>query len=82
MRNITLVCTLGFLILTIGCSQNSNSVFLETESFENKGGWVIDQQSMDVIGSPYLMAHGMGTPVEDASTSLKFPAFRFLRDFR
>ena len=33
----------------------------------------MDQQSMDVMGSPYLMAHGMGIPVDDASTTLQFP---------
>lgn len=49
-------------------------VFVETESFENKGGWVIDQQSFVVIGSSYLMAHGMGRPVKDAVTTVKFPA--------
>ena len=43
---------------------------IEAESFETKGGWVVDQQSMDVMGSPYLMAHGMGEPVDDASTTV------------
>jgi hypothetical protein len=28
---------------------------------------------MDLMGSPYLMAHGMGIPVKDASTTVKFP---------
>lgn len=32
------------------------------------GGWVLDQQSMTIMGSPYLLAHGMGVPVEDACT--------------
>jgi len=50
-----------------------NAVFVETESFEKKGGWFIDQQSMDVMGSPYLIAHGMGKPVADASTTVIFP---------
>jgi len=49
------------------------AVLIETESFSNKGGWVIDQQSMDVMGSPYLMAHGMGIPVKDASTEVILP---------
>lgn len=35
---------------------------------------MIDQQSMDVMGSPYLMAHGLGTPVEDASATVSVPA--------
>ncbi|MFT3751545.1 MAG: FAD-dependent oxidoreductase [Paludibacter sp.] len=47
-------------------------LFVETESFTNKGGWVLDQQSMDIMGSPYLMAHGLGKPVADASTVVKF----------
>ncbi len=63
---------LGILICQMGFAQGNYSVFVETESFENKGGWVIDQQSMDVMGSPYLMAHGMGTPVADASTTITF----------
>ncbi|MDR3269698.1 MAG: FAD-dependent oxidoreductase [Tannerella sp.] len=47
--------------------------FLEAESFAHKGGWVVDQQFMDLMGSPYLMAHGMGTPVGDASTQITLP---------
>jgi len=62
----------SFLVSLAGTAQSS-SLFIEAESFKNKGGWVIDQQSMDVMGSPYLMAHGMGTPVADASTTVTFP---------
>lgn len=49
------------------------SLWIETESFANKGGWVVDQQFMDLMGSPYLMAHGMGTRVQDASTEVIVP---------
>jgi hypothetical protein len=48
-------------------------LFVEAESFLNKGGWVVDQQFMDLMGSPYLMAHGLGTPVTVASTNVTFP---------
>ncbi len=48
----------------------ATNIFVEAESFENKGGWVVDQQFMDNMGSPYLMAHGMGVPVESASSSV------------
>ncbi len=41
---------------------------IEAESFQNLGGWSLDQQFMDVMGSPYLLAHGCGRPVEDATT--------------
>src|SRR5512138_2535900 len=49
-------------------------VFVEAEQFADLGGWDLDQQSMDQMGSPYLLAHGLGVPVKDAVTSLKFPS--------
>lgn len=51
----------------------SADCFIEAESFSCKGGWVVDQQFMDQMGSPYLMAHGMGKPVENAVTELDLP---------
>ncbi len=48
-------------------------VFIEAEGFKNHGGWLIDQQSMDYMGSPYLLAHGLGVPVNDAMTTVEFP---------
>ncbi|MGM9757349.1 MAG: FAD-dependent oxidoreductase [Candidatus Cryptobacteroides sp.] len=48
-------------------------VFVEAESFASKGGWSVDQQFMDLMGSPYLLAHGMGVPVEDAVTRIDIP---------
>lgn len=49
-------------------------VFLEAEQFADHGGWDLDQQSMEQMGSPYLLAHGLGVPVRDAVTTVKFPA--------
>jgi len=49
-------------------------VFIEAESFEALGGWVVDQQYMDRMGSPFLLAHGLGEPVADATTRVCFPA--------
>src|SRR6056297_427481 len=46
-------------------------VFIEAESFGERGGWVIDQQSMDQMGSPYMMAHGLGVPVENARAQIE-----------
>lgn len=43
-----------------------NNIFIEAESFRDKGGWVVDTASMETIHSSYLMAHGMGVPVADA----------------
>jgi len=61
-------------ISLISFSQSKLSVFLEAESFQNKGGWVVDQQFTDLMGSSYLMAHGMGVPVADAETTVEFPS--------
>jgi hypothetical protein len=59
--------------ITSGCSSNKSMLFLEAESFTKKGGWVVDQQFMDVMGSPYLMAHGIGKIVENANTTINIP---------
>lgn len=47
-------------------------VLVEAEGFSDKGGWVVDQQFMDQMGSPFMMAHGLGKPVADASTIVGF----------
>lgn len=69
--------TLFISLLLSGLSSmtmiNSANLFIEAESFAKKGGWVVDQQFMDLMGSSYLMAHGMGESVEDAQTEVTFP---------
>lgn len=52
----------------------SASLFVEAENFNVKGGWKVDQQFMDQMGSPYLNAHGMGIPVDNAATEIEMPA--------
>lgn len=51
----------------------ATDILVEAESFETKGGWAVDQQFMDQMGSPYLIAHGMGVPVADATTMVDVP---------
>lgn len=60
-------------LFCVGVYAQKNILLVEAESFEKKGGWVVDQQFMDQMGSPFLMAHGMGIPVKDASTTVQFP---------
>ena len=60
------------LLLSVTASFGSG-VLVEAESFGDKGGWAVDQQFMDQMGSPYLIAHGMGKPVADAVTTVEFP---------
>ena len=60
-------------ILFAALPASSASLLVEAESFADKGGWSVDQQFMDQMGSPYLIAHGLGRPVDDASTEITFP---------
>ena len=46
------------------------SCLVEAESFAEKGGWVVDPQFVEQMGSPYLLAHGKGRPVADAKTKV------------
>ena len=55
-------------------SDRGKLLLVEAESFADRGGWVVDQQFMDQMGSPFLLAHGLGVPVKDASASVTFPA--------
>ncbi|MBN2580623.1 MAG: FAD-dependent oxidoreductase [Pirellulales bacterium] len=43
-------------------------VWLEAEQFTDYGGWVNDPQFIETMGSPYLLAQGMGRSVADAVT--------------
>jgi len=52
----------------------AGTVLLEAEAFQERGGWVVDQQFMDQMGSPFLLAHGLGVPVKDATTAVELPA--------
>lgn len=70
---------LSFLAAPLLFSQSNQAssgefVFLEAEQFEDLGGWELDQQSMDQLGSSYLLAHGLGVPVRDAVTQVTFPS--------
>ncbi|MCK5442999.1 MAG: hypothetical protein KAJ23_14010, partial [Maribacter sp.] len=60
----------GCLLLNFHLS--AQDVLVEAESFDNPGGWVVDPQFVQQMGSPYLMAHGMGVPVGNAKTEIKF----------
>lgn len=61
-----------FLIfLLIASVANAQSVLIEAESFDNPGGWLVDPQFVEQMGSPYLLAHGMGSQVEDAHTKFE-----------
>jgi hypothetical protein len=49
-------------------------VWQEAESMAGTGKWSNDPQHIDIMGSPYLLATGVGKPVGDAVTKLTIPA--------
>jgi hypothetical protein len=51
-----------------------SQILVEAEQFADLGGWDVDQQAMEQMGSPYLLAHGLGVPVKDATTGVTFPS--------
>ena len=64
-----LVLILCFFSINFTISQD---MLLEAESFDDKGGWVVDPQFIEQMGSSYLLAHGMGEPVKNAKTEVNF----------
>lgn len=48
----------------------ADTLLVEAESFQEPGGWFLDTAFTHIVGSPYLMAHGLGKPVADAKTTL------------
>lgn len=50
-----------------------SGTLVEAEEFDNYGGWILDSQFETQMGSPYLLAHGYGTPVADATTTISIP---------
>ena len=48
-------------------------ICLEAEQFAERGGWAVDSQFIDQMGSAFLLAHGMGKPVSDAVTPFECP---------
>ncbi len=57
------------LLCFAAIAAQAKTIFIEAESFDDWGGWVNDTQFMDQMGSPYLLAHGLGKPVADAKTT-------------
>lgn len=81
---VTILAGFASLALVIAMSTSAapaRTVLVEAEQFAQRGGWVVDPQFMDIMGSPYLLAHGLGTPVADAVTEVKLPAAGTYRVF-
>lgn len=72
MRLVSLIAFALGASLCSAQTQTNGLVLVEAESFADTGGWVVDQQFMDFMGSPMLLAHGLGEPVPNATTKVTF----------
>ena len=78
-RTFLKVCGISASMATLGFSapkktHGADCLLVEARSFANQGGWVLDPQFEDIMGAPYLLAHGMGKPVASATTTVQFPS--------
>ena len=48
--------------------QDADTIWIDAAAFQDPGGWLLDTQFVHLMGSPYLIAAGIGTPVADAKT--------------
>ena len=68
MKQLALLLATGFAFAGF-----ADRVDVHANSFR-EGGWKLDVQFMDVMGSPYLIAHGLGFKVPDAVAETTLPA--------
>ncbi len=73
MKCLRIACFLGYIVFGTTSLMADSAILVEAESFDDYGGWSLDTQFMDQMGSPYLIAHGIGKPVGDASTTVMCP---------
>ena len=73
-RLVPVMFILISLVTTAARAADPNLLLVEAESFKDRGGWVLDTQFVHIMGSPYLLAHGLGEPVKDATTTVRFPS--------
>lgn len=79
MKMMNKIGTLIAAVAIVGCFArpkapvDTETTLVEAEAFADLGGWSVDQQFMDQMGSSYLLAHGLGHPVADAKTRVALP---------
>ncbi|QEG23461.1 FAD-dependent oxidoreductase [Mariniblastus fucicola] len=73
MNRFFLLLLVASLLFSTANVAEAQSVLVEAESFSDHGGWKLDTQFITEMGSPYLLAHGLGRSVDDAVTEVSFP---------
>ncbi len=65
-------CVFGFVLCALLSTPSlAAELLIEAEGFQSHGGWTLDPQFLEAMGSPYLLAHGLGRPVNDAKTTVR-----------
>ena len=59
-----------FFAFAVAAAVSRGGLLVECEQFAEKGGWAVESQFIDEMGSSYLLAHGLGKPVADAVTRI------------
>lgn len=67
-----LIAAIAISVFWTASAVRAESILIEAESFTDHGGWTNDTQftALPDVGSPYLMAHGLGRPVRPAQGEL------------
>ena len=74
MKTSILALVFGVAGTMLSSPANAATLYVECESFDSLGGWVVDPHSMKTLESSYVMAHGVGKPVADAVTAVEIHA--------
>ena len=74
MKTSIIAIVSGAACMTFSLALNAATLYVECESFDSLGGWVVDPHSMKTLESSYVMAHGVGKPVADAVTKVEVPS--------
>lgn len=73
MKMSNTLCFVLLFVLATYANAEEPVVWIEAECAQVTGGWSRDTQHVDLMGSTYLLATGVGRPVEDAVTYADMP---------
>ena len=71
--SLTSTLPMHYLLGAENAKLSTSGLLLEAASFKELGGWKLDTQHYQQMGGCYLLAHGMGTPVANATTKANLP---------
>ena len=68
-------------------NEQLENLYIPAGAFDSYGGWSLDTQFIVNMGSPYLLAHGLGEAVADATTKIsiknpgKYKVWAYTKDW-